>query len=454
MQRLAFGTLLPALAWIVLTATIAACGGSGNPAATAIPGGGSPAVNGSPAGSATPQPTQRPTATPTAAPRPTEEATPEAPPHPVHVPVDIDRALEQATGPVLVYAYEFGNNWHGTDLVAVYEVVTVDVGTGRQVTAFDIGFGDEQVRGLVLSRLRIIANLTSRVVSMDLNGGSRRVLYEAPPGEMVTGIAVSPDGRTVAASTVTGRFYSGPSSMVFINTNTGGLLAVRSMATLTSGGFRGVPMATRWHDEPAGVVVTGVTGTEGPGDVGFVPLSGEINRVPALGFHSVSPDGMLVANGMAWFLNMSPLGRGTPIAIVDPATGLGSELAAPATTLFQEAEWSPAGKELLLTAVPEVPTGDDKDRGAWYLAKPVQAGWALEGPVDPAAVRLGWYGARLVESACGSERAPLYVSWDGYWVAACHDQGSGVGLAVGGRVVARALQTLSVQVLGFVAGVY
>jgi DNA-binding CsgD family transcriptional regulator len=58
--------------------------------------------------------------------------------------------------------------------------------------------------GAALAGERVIVNRADRVVSYGLDGSDARTVRHAPPGGLITGIAVSPDHRTLAITELTG----------------------------------------------------------------------------------------------------------------------------------------------------------------------------------------------------------------------------------------------------------
>ena len=247
--------VLPIAAFAI---ALAACGKGNSPQAT-------------PSASASSTPSAQATASPTAT------STPSG----AHLPTG------EPVGPLAVYSARVGPVGPNLKLA----IHAFDIGAGREWAAFtcDNGCGHAQV----WNDRQVIYSTTDHSVVVRSFDSAARKLFNAPPGEDVTGLAVSPSGRLLGVTISSTDMAEGTGQIVFVDiSDPAAPTVVKTVERSDPGlaGFTGYFASPEWVADDAGVFVVGAVGRDGPGAGATVFVDGTV-VVHEVERHAVSPDG-------------------------------------------------------------------------------------------------------------------------------------------------------------------
>lgn len=320
------------------------------------------------------------------------------------------------------------------------QVVVQDLKTGRLRTTLDFGGTGQYPVGAALAGNRILIATEAKVTRFELDGSGERVLYEAP-GEFISDLAASPDGRLAAVSIgcLNPACESGP-AVVFIDVASGAMVAWHDHASLRAGGFKGYALQVRWRDDGSGVVVLGGTGSEAVGGRAFAGVDGSLRVLDQpRGYGSISPDARFAAVNTDQLGCMRVGGHGFEVLDLDSGRVIRHETGKPGA--YAAWEWSPDGKSVVYQFLPST----DLTGCAWAEAE-VQL-WLLDIATgvstripDLRALQASWYGDHFVETVCTDwpMGEPAFSRW-GDLEAVCRPAGPGDSpgdLFVGGTRIA------------------
>lgn len=311
--------------------------------------------------------TGSPTAATAAAPTSTElpsEPSPSGTPEPVPT-IELREGFPvDAAGPLLVYRKDAIEGQGGP----VYRIAVYDLGSERELGAFEIGSNSARTQDFVLAGRRIIVNLGHTLVSLSLAGDDERVLRTVPDADtFMPGYhrpLLSPDGTTLAVTEISGDEDHHVLHVLFLDAATGQELAAVEQSDDTFPAFVGDAVPITWRDDGTGIVVRGYTYSERPGGLATVLLDGSV-RVYEGGRHDlVAPTGRIVAR---WI----PVGTsvdcvfGERLAAVDLDSGAEVAAVVQAGTHFVPFQWSRNGRSLLYWTQPV----DLQGRDCWDVER-------------------------------------------------------------------------------------
>ncbi len=309
-------------------------------------------------------------------------------------------------GPFFVYTRETGVTLQASRGWPAREAVVFDLGTRREVTAFEYsGVGRYPVAVELAGSTLIIATEVA-ITQTTLDGTPLRVLRPSTPAVHYGEVAVSPDQHTLAFI----EYRGGPESpeilretfVVFLDLATGKELGAVSERDPQLTGIRSQPWKLAWRDDGRGVVVHGATHTERPGDTLTIFLDGRaiLHRGADIGFANPSPTGRAIAVESGRRFGCMFI-AGSRISITDLDTGRELALVEDSAAALTPWEWSPDSQEFLYqarTAGPEDDCDWTMSPGTLWSLKLDGSPPQLAGDLD--AIHRRWYGDRIPAMEC------------------------------------------------------
>ena len=346
----------------------------------------------------------------------------------------------------------------GSRLWPTRAVVAYDPASGEKETLLEYGGVGEYAVTEVASTTHLYYATEYRVVQAKIDGSDARDIFGLPTDDetvFVNDIDVSPDG-TKLAIIAGGTVIGNQGAVIFLDTATGNEISRVEANRPEFEAFRSYIWQVEWRDDNLGVLVSGGTGSERPGDKAMVWLDGRVEIPETEGFVQVAAGGRLIADGPGVICD-GMLISGHRLAIRDLDAG-GAVIAAveDPTKAFTGWAWSPNRDELLY---------QERDWQEGPICSP-EVRWGVlsitAGPrpvPDLDALLTGWYGDRLVELECdfGPEYATYLASAGATARVALPDRGSNMRqqcfstdttgeLRLGGKPIDR---VPDVYVLGF-----
>jgi hypothetical protein len=349
-------------------------------------------------------------------------------------------------GPLAVYSTELTWDHRGDRTWPTREVRAFDTGAGKDWASFAYGGFEDYPVGDDLASGRLVVYATeNRVFIRSLEGGSPRLLFEAPKATTVNGLAVSRLGTLLAVTTGPLDFNDFTLSelvILDIATGTDGPSPARAVRTFQRSdavfnGLCGWLAYPDWLAGDVGLMVIGAIPKDGPGCRATVFMDGRVTvNKPA--WRLLSSDGRF-----AFVSGGSPCyGAGADVSIVDAASDETLREVHSGSGGLVAIEWAPDSSAVLYMSFDDSAAACRSEQNvAWWLL-PVH-GAAPQSVPDVAVLRRQWSGPVLFELTCPDDPVPHVAPADrGY--ASCNAYPSVGKLTIGGVPAreGRAIRTL------------
>ena len=316
----------------------------------------------------------------------------------------------------------------------------VDLATGRLVSTFDFGTGDDRAIAAILTPNHGLVWATQSGLYLgSLDGGKWQRDYTPPNGWLISAAAISHSGRYVAVSAFPTNILTGQGEVAIVDIRAD-IVAGQDPIVMrfehndprlrSVGDFAN----SQWLPNDTGVVVFGMTYNEGPAPSATLLLNGDMSVGQ---FPWLSRDGKL---------EVLPADRGchgysNGLSMADAVTGAVLFSIGQDGVAYGAQEFSPLEDALLYTTYD---CNQEELDPHWWLAK-------LDGqniPVaDPDTIRREWYGPNIAELRCtGSDTVFIAPPADGR--LQCPDPYHMGTLTIGGVNVGNAI---AVHTLGIIA---